>query len=318
MSSIKKIVPELSAQLNIKCEKSRTIAYGVYKGYTIFIWGDIYSSTQRIRVSFCVCSNGVPVDSLLVQSALTDDAGNINERRDKYILNLSFTLNDDNDRNVNWMMNTTRNLVQTLSDAGCVNCDEEGVVGPTSVYKLTGRFGFLSETTAVAVRADIEKTIYDASLPKENYGAGISNALLCALTGSMLALMMGRLGFISTFTSAALGFIIVFYYQKYAGKLSHISASLCMLISTLSTYVVFWLDASLDLFLTLKKRSSSVHATITDCLIHTKELYDFTNGNSMYSRNLMLMVLAGTLGTLFTICLFYNVQNDDLEMRKLE
>lgn len=318
MPSIKKIVPELSAQLEIKCEKSKTIAYGVYKGYTVFIWGDIYSSIQRIRVSLCVCNNGALVDSLLVQSALTDDSGNINESRDKYILNLSFTLNGDNTRNVNWMVNTTRNLIQVLSDAGCVNCDEEGIVGPTSVYKLTGRFSFLNEITAAALRTDIEKAIYEASLPKEDYSTGISNTLLCALTGSMLALMVARLGFISTFTSAALGFTIVFCYQKYAGKLSFISASLCMLISTFTIYLVFRVDASIDLFLAFKANSSSINATFTDCLTHTKELYRFTNGDSMYSRNLALMVLSGILATFITICLFYSVQDEEFEMRKLE
>lgn len=312
MASVKKIVVELAKQINISCEKSKKIAYGVHRGYTIFIWGDTYSSIHRVRVSLCAGSYKEAPNLSLIQTAISRD---VKLTADKYRLTLSSEIRGNDEENITRIANDLQGLINILLENSWINCDEEGVIGTTSVYKLKGRYAFLNEATSEILQKDIEKAAYSASQTHEKYGAGILGALLGSAGGSLLIFLIARLGFVSTLSSGVFGFAIVLCYKKFAGKLSKISSVLCILISTASTYLTFRIDAALSLYKALVEEKFTV--TYAYCFKNTKELYELARASAIYTRNCMLIMLAGIVGTIIAVCMLYSSQEEEFEIHRL-
>ena len=313
MASSKKIIENAAQMLRLKFDNQRSVAYGVYSNYTMIING-IAGNRQHIRVSLCASCNGVPINPGYMNASvrLPDK---VQCSFDKFRTNLMFPVSGNVDNNVNKVVEIVRFMVDFFITNGCVNCDERGIIGFTSVYAMKGNYVLLTDESARILYASIVQDSKQEIQKSENYIGGIIGALLGAVVGALLILLIARMGRIATISGILMGIAIVFGYKKLGKKFSKISIVICALISVIMTYLTFRLDATIDLYSAFQDYNYNV--TFSYCFTNTKWMYEMADSMSAYNHDLFLMMLVGVGGTLVALWLEYSNQKTQFEMYKL-
>lgn len=313
MASSKKIIENAAQMLRLKFDSQRSVAYGVYSNYTMIING-IAGNRQHICVSLCASCNGVPINPGYMNASvrLPDK---VQCSFDKFRTNLMFPVSGNVDNNVNKVVEIVRSMVDFFIANGCVNCDERGIIGFTSVYAMKGNYVLLTDESARILYASIVQDSKQEIQKSENYIGGIIGALLGAVVGALLILLIARMGRIATISGILMGIAIVFGYKKLGKKFSKISIVICALISVIMTYLTFRLDATIDLYSAFQDYNYNV--TFSYCFTNTKWMYEMADSMSAYNHDLFLMMLVGVGGTLVALWLEYSNQKTQFEMYKL-
>lgn len=314
MAAAQKIIRKSAQELGISYSAKNTAAHGVYRSYTVLIHQESSARTPYIFFSMCASSMGAPLNAQEV-SARIPQAASCSCAMDKYRINLPFPIKGRQTDLIDRIVDTVRILIDYLERNTCDNCDETGNTGATSVYKVRGRYTFLTDLTAQYVQKKVAEDADRDALTKEKFLPGLLGALLGSLIGAVIVFIVARLGFISTLSSAALGFAIVLGYKKLAGKISVPSAVMCVVLSAAITYLVFRLDAAITFYRAVSK--SSLPFSFGDCLMHTKTLYTLVDIADTYFRNLLIMMLADVLTAIAAVSIEYSSQKEQFTMFRL-
>lgn len=247
MAAAQKIIRKSARELGISYNTKNTAAHGTYRNYTVLLYLGDSASKPEILVSVCAGSVGAPLNPQEVAARIPEAAG-CNCAADKYRVYLSFPIKGKQSDLTGRIVDTVRILIDYFERNAWDNCDETGNTGATSVYKVRGRLTFLTDFTAQYVQKTVAQDAHRNAQKQEKYLPGLLGALLGSLIGAVIVFIVARLGFISTISSAALGFAIVLGYRKLAGKISLPSAVLCVLLSAAVTYLVFRLDAAISIY----------------------------------------------------------------------
>ena len=183
-------------------------------------------------------------------------------------------------------------VVGELSARGAVNCDEKGIVGLSSVYRLQGNYVILSEETAENLRYQLSREQAVRAQKKENYLLGIVGALLGSLVGAAVVFLIARLGYISVLGGAVLGGAIVYGYKKLAGKYSVTGFLISLVFSTVMSFLAFYTDAAVGLYMEAKD-----YFTFWDIFANVRPIYEAMGALRHYYVNLALMMLVGIAST---------------------
>lgn len=314
MAAAQKIIRTSAQKLGISYHARKTAAHGTYRSYTVLIHLEGSESTPKIFVSLCVSSMGAPLNVQEVAACIPEAAG-CSCAMDKYLLCLSFPIKGKQSDMIDRIVDTVRIVIDYLERHTCDNCDEAGNTGATSVYWVKGRYAFLTDLTAQYVQKKVAEDADRNALQTEKFLPGLMGALLGSLVGAVIVFIVARIGFVSTLSSAVLGFAIVLGYKKLAGKISIPSAVLCVALSVVVTYLVFRLDAAITFYIAVSK--SSLPFSFGDCLAHTKTLYTLVNTADTYFRNLLIMMLADVLTAIAAVSIEYSSQKEQFTMYRL-
>lgn len=334
MAAAQKIIRKSARELGISYNTKNTAAHGTYRNYTVLLYLGDSASKPEILVSVCAGSVGAPLNPQEVAARIPEAAG-CNCAADKYRIYLSFPIKGKQSDLTDRIVDTVRILIDYFERNAWDNCDETGNTGPTSVYKVRGRLTFLTDFTAQYVQKTVAQDADRNAQKQEKYLPGLLGALLGSLIGAVIVFIVARLGFISTISSAALGFAIVLGYRKLAGKISLPSAVLCVLLSAAVTYLVFRLDAAISIYKTVPMleyigsigdgsaglyqafSGSSPRLGLWDCFAHTRALYTLADAADVYFRNQLLMMLADMVTAVAVVAVEYSGQKEQFTVYRL-
>lgn len=313
MASGKKIIENAAQLLRLKFDEKRIVAYGVYSNYSFVING-ILGNRQRICISVCACCNGAPVNPAYMNGGVSLPS-QVQCSVDKFKTSLVFPVAGNLDSNVNKIADIVRGIADYFMANGCVNCDEAGVVGFTSVYSVTGKYALLTDESAKVLYASLLKESKQEIGKSENYAGGIIGALLGAFAGALLFLLVARLGKIATICGIVMGVAIVFGYEKLGKKFSKVSGVICVLISIVITYLVFRLNAAIIFYKLFEEQNYDM--AFLYCFKNIRWMYETAGSISAYNHDFLCMMLVGVGGTLFAIWVEYTSQKTKYEMYRL-
>lgn len=334
MAAAQKIIQKSARELGISYNTKNTAAHGAYRNYTVLLYLGDSASKPEILVSVCAGSMGAPLNPQEVAARIPEAAG-CNCAADKYRIYLSFPIKGKQSDLTGRIVDTVRILIDYFERNAWDNCDETGNTGATSVYKVRGRLTFLTDFTAQYVQKTVAQDADRNAQKQEKYLPGLLGALLGSLIGAVIVFIVARLGFISTISSAALGFAIVLGYRKLAGKISLPSAVLCVLLSAAVTYLVFRLDAAISIYKTvpmleyigsIRDGSAGLYQAVSgssprlglwDCFAHTRALYTLADAADVYLRNLLLMMLADVFTAVAAVAVEYSGQKEQFTVYRL-
>lgn len=313
MASNKKIIENAAQLLRLKFDEKRIVAYGVYSNYSFVING-ILGNRQRICISVCACCNGAPVNPAYMNGGVSLP-DKVQCSVDKFKTSLVFPVAGNLDSNVNKIADIVRKITDYFIENGCVNCDEAGVVGFTSVYSVKGKYALLTDESAKMLYASLLKESKQEIEKSENYAGGIIGAWLGAFAGALLILLIARMGKIVILSGFVMGFAIVFGYEKLGKKFSKISIVICLFISIVMTYLTFRLDMAIILYKLYEDNNFDI--SFSYCFSNAKRMYETIGSMSAYNHDFLVMMLVGVGGTLLTAWAGYAGQKIKFEMYRL-
>lgn len=313
MASGKKIIGNAAQLLRLKFDEKRNVAYGVYSDYS-FVINVITGNRQRICITVCACCNGSPVNPAYMNGGVSLPS-QVQCSVDKFKTSLVFPIAGNLDSNVNKIADIIRKITDYFMENGCVNCDEAGVVGFTSVYALKGKYVLLTDGTAKEFYSSLLKESKQEIEKSENYAGGIIGALLGAFAGALLILLIARMGKIAALSGIVMGFAIVFGYEKLGKKFSKISMVICVLISVIMTYLAFRLNAAIILYELYE--DYNFDTSFSYCFTNVRRMYETAGSMSAYNHDFLIMMIVGVGGTLFTSWAGYAGQKAKFEMYRL-
>lgn len=313
MAAYKKILEDASQILGLKYDKKKLVAWGVHRGFTLMVEWIQASYQQQINISLCASAQGVPFPSGHLQSVrLPDKVSCLGE---SFRINMQFTMKGKRESNVEKITAAVRSMLDFIIANGGVNCDERGVADATSVWRVSGKYALLSRESAELLQTSISRNSAAEAEKKENYVLGSIGAVLGAVVGGMLVLLIARLGIISTVCSIVMGLVVVFGYKKLGKKFSKVSMVICILISTVMTFFVFNLNTAMDLYKAFQ--DASIDVPFDYCLTQAKNLCTLIEAEDTYYHNLILMMLAGVIGAIGASWMEYSNQKEQFEIYKL-
>lgn len=313
MASGKKIIGNAAQLMRLKFDEKRNVAYGVYSNYS-FVINVITGNRQRICISVCACCNGSPVNPAYMNGGVSLPS-QVHCSVDKFKTSLVFPIAGNPDSNVNKIADTVRAITDYFMENGCVNCDEAGVVGFTSVYSVAGKYVLLTDESAKVMYTSLLKESKQEIGKSENYAGGIIGALLGAFAGALLFFLVARLGKIATICGIVMGVAIVFGYEHLGKKFSKVSGVICVFISIVITYLVFRLNASIIFYKLFEEQNYDI--AFSYCFKNTRWIYETAGSISAYNHDFLFMMLVGVGGTLFAIWVEYTSQKTKYEMYRL-
>lgn len=315
MANCKKIIEDATLMLGLKYDKKASMAWGVHRGFTMTLETRNVSNQQQICIALCAGIQGAPIQSGYLQSVRLPDK--VRCSTDSFRINMVFAVSGKHDDNVIKVAEATKMMIDFISGNGAVNCDEAGKAGSTAVWRVRGRYAFLSEELAEMVQAKISQNSAVEAEKKENYVLGIVGALLGSVAGGALILLIARLGIISWLCSIVMGLAVVFCYKKLAKKFSIFGFVVCTVVSIAMTFFVFNLDAAISLYQAFQD-ADMTDMTFGYCFQNVKLLYTLIDAMDTYNHNLILMMLAGIVGALGAGWMEYANQKEQFEMYKVQ
>ncbi|MBQ9140992.1 MAG: hypothetical protein IJX63_04270 [Lachnospiraceae bacterium] len=308
------IFKDVAVILGLKYDNKKTLAWGVHRGFSLVVEPIMSSKKQRVSISLCACAMGMPMQHSGVMSVVLPNK--VERSADGYRINMQFEIAGKHDDNVVKVADCVRLMIDYLLANSAVNCDEKGVEGATNLWRVKGKYAFLSEMTAQQMKAGIQQSAAVAAQQKENYVLGCIGALLGALVGALAILLIARLGFISSLGSIAMGLAVVFGYKKFGKKFSMVGLIVSVVISAAMTFVTFNVDAAIDLHKAFVE-SGLTEFTFGYCVTNVKLLFTLIDAMDIYWKNLILMMLVGVAGAAIYGWLEYTEEKKQFEMYQL-
>lgn len=111
---------------------------------------------QRICISVCACCNGAPVNPAYMNAGVSLP-DKVQCTVDKFRTRLIFPIAGNLDNNVNKILDIVRTVTDFFIANGCVNCDERGVIGFTSVYSVKRDYALLTDVSAQTLYLSLKR-----------------------------------------------------------------------------------------------------------------------------------------------------------------
>lgn len=182
---------------------------------------------------------------------------------------------------------------------GYAPCDACGAAGNGILYEVSGNMAFLVNSSYDKVSQELSGREIQYRVVKENVVTGTIGAIGGAIAGCLLILLCARLGFVSWLAGVAMGFAIVFGYKKLGGKFTKKAAVISSILSVVTTYLTFRIDAATDLYNAFKEAGWDV--TYGNAFKNSVEYYKLLDCYGDYIHNLVLMMICGVIGTVIFV-----------------
>ncbi|MBR3761698.1 MAG: hypothetical protein IKK59_03045 [Lachnospiraceae bacterium] len=309
------IIKDAALVLGLNYNKINTVAWGVYRGFTMVIEPRILAKKQEIKISLCASFQGEPITAGMLLAVRLPDKANC--FKENYKISIVSEMAGTGKKNVERILDASRIMVDYIIANMGVNCDSSGVTGETTAWRLQGNYTFLTKESAEVLQRVIVRNSELATEKKENYVFGICGALIGSVVGGAVTLLVAQLGFISCLCGIIMGIAVVWGYKKLARKFSIVSLTVCILISAAITYFVYNLDAAIEIYQTFKKAGAS-DITLNFCLKNVKNIFLLTDSMRNYYLNLVLMMLAGVGCTGAVSWIEYRIEKEQYEMYQLK
>lgn len=315
MANSKKIIDDISQILVLKYDKQAQVAWGMHRGYTLLVESITDNRQTQISISMCASFSGAPIQQVLTSEVRVPDKVTCSSAG--YRINLRYTVSGRHDKNVDKAVEAVRAVVDYVITNQGVNCDEKGMQGKVEIWSLQGKRVFLCPESAEGLNFNMAKASAAHASIKENYVLGIIGALIGSLVGVAVVLLVARLGYISAISSALMGVAVVFGYKTLGKKFSIFGAIICTVISIVMTYVAFRVDCAWDLYNMFQEAKGFYERTFMDCVKETKEWFEILDSMDAYTKNLIMMMLAGIIGAVAAAWGEYKEQKEEYDMHKL-
>ncbi|MBP3458642.1 MAG: hypothetical protein J6K58_05490 [Lachnospiraceae bacterium] len=310
MPSNNKILSSVSESLNLTFQKKECMAYGVHRNYTMFMQGsDFFARQQYILLSFCVERQQEPIIQTQLNFALPRGS---RIYTDNFRIKIYVLVKRSLKYNVRSLIEIVQSITHFFENEGYMNCDERGVEGPTKVYRLKGECVFLNGESADIVQDMIKKDEIADSMKEERFLPGILGAFLGAFVGSILVLVVARLGYVSSLISALMGTAVVLGYKWKGVKLSKVSSLLCIFIEAIFAYMTFRLDMALSIYKAVN--STMPVLSFGQCFMNAKEIMSMVDSLSVYYENMALMMGIGIVVVIVTVVIELSAQKKQYQV----
>lgn len=311
MADSRKTLQGIAERIGLGYDKKRVTAYGRYQGFAMICRPEGKEKQQSLCVSLCAAyPDGRVLESGILQQLSLPEKCHVMPAG--YRIFLQFELKGGLQAVIDRATEALRMVVGELSARGAVNCDEKGVVGLSSVYRLQGNYVILSEETAENLRYQLSREQAVRAQKKENYLLGIVGALLGSLVGAVVVFLIARLGYISVLGGAVLGGAIVYGYKKLAGKFSVTGFLISLVFSTVMSFLAFYTDAAVGLYMEAKE-----YFTFWDIFANVRPIYEAMGALRHYYVNLALMMLVGIASTAVLGSSSLKEQKEEGELERL-
>ena len=281
----------IAERIGLEYDKKQVTAHGRYQDFTMVIRPEGKEKQQSLCVSLCAAyPDGRVLESGILQQLSLPEKCHVMPAG--YRIFLQIELKGGLQAVIDRAKEALGMVVGELSARGAVNCDEKGIVGLSSVYRLQGNYVILSEETAENLRYQLSREQAVRAQKKENYLLGIVGALLGSLVGAAVVFLIARLGYISVLGGAVLGGAIVYGYKKLAGKYSVTGFLISLVFSTVMSFLAFYTDAAVGLYMEAKD-----YFTFWDIFANVRPIYEAMGALRHYYVNLALMMLVGIAST---------------------
>ncbi len=293
MENAKNIIKDCALIFRIKHDAKKNIAYGKYKGFEIVVYEVKIDTLNTINVTFCSCSSdgySININELNDIEFPENSSWSFNRFRFDIcvLIKMKDTLSDVN--------TATRTLLDKIISIGGINCDEEGSTEDFSLWRYNGKYSFFSDSTVSEIRNNHnDLSSSDTSFEKPLLGA--FGAIIGAILGGIVVLLIARLGYVSSFGAIAIGIFPLIGYKIFSKKYSIIGAIICILISAVTCYLVFRIDLAMD----IKKAFENIYfedISFFECFERSKEIAERADSMDTYNNNLFSIMTYGVIGAL--------------------
>ena len=308
MASQKKMIKEISEMANLSYCKNRAVAYGNFKGFVVAIYSNNTSRNQNITISLCGSKQG----GIIQPSGLAFNGmpGNVKISADKFRLFLTVPVKGSVSDMTAVLFTVLCSAASAMERGGYVNCDELGVVGMSEVYLYQkSNYSFLSQNSAIQIQASLLSNAKDYEYIEENYFLGTVGALLGAIIGMVLVLIVARFGFVSLIAGIIMGCLIVYFYKKFGKKFTLPGFVISTIIAIVMTYLAFRLDIALSLYLA----GVEMNFEFKDVFLHAKEICQIGGELDTYYWNLVELMLTSVGGAIIVGWVIYSSDKNQFD-----
>ena len=137
---------------------------------------------------------------------------------------------------------------------------------------------------------------------------GTIGAILVALVASVVVFLFARAGYV-TALSALMG-LTVYGYKWKGGKFSWISAVICIVVSTIFSFLTFRLDLATSIH-------EAVDISFADAFHYGKEIMQLSDNTSDYYMNLFEVAGICIISTIAFCIMQLNEQKKSFQIRKI-
>lgn len=301
------VLKDVVTNFGLHYDEKEKIAWGIYNGFMMSTGRLKIDKQLHIYVSFCVSIQEAPIPAMYLAKVKKPDKVRIIV--DKFKISMWIPENGVHDDIVTKVIETVMATIDYFHNIGAVNCDERGMIGLPSLWRVSGRVTFLCEESAENLKNAMTKENVTKAEMKEKYMAAVWGALLGALVGGLVTLLAMRFGIMSCLCGIIMGIAVVWGYRKTAKKFSVASMIICILISAVMTYFVYNLNAAIEVYQAFKEEGMA-DITLSFCLRNV-------NATRSYYLNLILIMLAGIGCAGAVSWTEYRSEKERLEMYRL-
>ncbi|MCR5254896.1 MAG: hypothetical protein K6D96_03120 [Acetatifactor sp.] len=201
-------------------------------------------------------------------------------------------------------------------EPACENCGKS--IRTMEYLQGEGSFQILCDECADEAKRKFAGKAEENSHKRERVILGLIGAIIGAAIGSALIILIGRAGYVTTFTGFVLGIATVLLYRKFAGKMSIISVIVCLIVMGAAVYLsnrAVWAYAILN-----NAGAKEYGMTFLDCFMWIPDLIkEKYIDSSDYTSSLVKYILftaVGGVGMLASEFRSYKLENRFVPIRK--
>lgn len=240
----------VSTSCSLTYEKKRMLAYGNYHGYEVIL-------QSQTRDALCRISLNVKTDDAQA-AALTSFLSGLAEQ-DKFIKFASYQSPVISVGVVSkgaMHKKGDEQFIQTLDEVvnycsmnrlaqRCMHCDSQGNLG---IYSAMGGYAILCPACFEKAKSELSDAQQELHEKPTNYAAGIVGALLGALPGVALWIIIGEFGKIAAVSSLVLVLGSLFGFKKLGGKLNIGGVIISVVIAAAMLYLAEFSSTALEVY----------------------------------------------------------------------
>lgn len=313
MASLNSIIEEVATSFGMVSDKKHTIAHGTYQGFPVLLHGGRGRYSSEIQISIWAQKDEMPIEPEHMGGVILPKHGKVLFNRfNRFRVTLSIPVGNKKET-VAGVADAVFSAIRALSGYGYTGCDDMGVTNNWALYSLKGEFVFLSSEAVSRIQIDLGRQKNTVDMTSENYLLGTLGALGGAILGSLLVLLIARIGFVSALGNVLMAAAVVFAYKKLGKKFTVVSAIITAVIGVSASYLVFRIDATMTLAKAVSGYAISFGELFRDC----REYYEAFDSMAVYWRNFALMMLAGVIGIVGMIAIMLKSEKEQFELKRI-
>lgn len=307
-------VKNIATALGLRYNKKRYAAFGVYRGFTVYVTLDAADSEARYiqLVFYAAASDGTDRKTNFYDVPLPEKTEHI--ARGHYHA-LKTSLKGKEPQITERLVTAAETIIERLTAAGFVNCDYEGNIGATDIYVYDDSPTPLTAASADRLYSMLAQSQKEYDEIVENKLLGFIGALAGSAIGVLPILIFGRMGKVSAISSVVMGVAATLLYKKLGRKFSVFGSAVCIVLPLIFSYAAFRIDVALDLLTTF---GDDADAGFGFFLENSKIIYAYADELGTYYQNMFLIILSSVIGSIVFVIIYYHSEKNQYTLTKLD